>query len=114
MKRRHLRPDAPQECRIVVRNDILGTVVVKHSPQSARNALRNDGDIALAKEWIDYEEMAEDGEPITVAVRCNEHVIVVHWHLMADPEPAHARMQAVLSGGRSAIWGRDCDGRGCV
>ena len=94
-----------RECKIVVINDVLDTRTEVDSPQSAEEAIKNHGQLRLAKHFLSWygagHEQRLDGtyrdEPIAVAILQTADRVVVHWHADGDEEAAVARMREVLS-----------------
>ena len=89
----------PDSCRITVINEILHTRKETVSPQSVKDALENQGDVAAAALFINYMEVfGEKDRPIGVCVRHDDGEILIRWHpaLHSDPESARAAMLAVL------------------
>ena len=96
-----LAAQASGSCRIVVVNDVLGTRTDYQSPQSVADAMKDHGEVAIAKEWAEYEPfVSHDGdEPIAVAIRKTADAIAIHWHVIGDDiEAARCAMRRVLAG----------------
>ena len=91
---------AAATCRIVIINDVLGTRMETYSPQSAEDALRNHGDVAQAKVYVDLldciRQEERNNKTIGVSIRHNDDSITIHWHITGDVENAEVAWQDVI------------------
>ena len=87
-------------CQIVIIDEVFGTRKELVSPQTIDEALKNQGDVARANLWVQYQEILrpDHEEPIGVSNRKSEDTIIVRWHVTGDLEAARAAMQYVLAG----------------
>ena len=87
-------------CRIVERNDVLGSHTVTDSPQSVADAMRNHGGLCLAQAWIEEEFCGSVTEPVAVAIRKSDRLVVIHWHVTGNRDEAREAMRQILAGVR--------------
>lgn len=74
----------PDTCRITIVNEVTGEHTSKVSPQSLSECMDVDGDVLLAKEFIEFQQLRDKKDKFVPLGCCifKSHArgIVVYWH----------------------------------
>lgn len=92
-------------CRVIVVNDVLGTRTEATSPQTSEEAMKNHGLVRLARDWLGFyhtDDLTVENwvgvQPIACSIHRTADAVIVHWHVVGDPEAARTAMREVLDG----------------
>ena len=90
-------------CLILVTNEVTGQRTKSISPQTVDEALQNNVDVKRAVKFAHCLDLETDyldrkNIPLTVSVRHDQQTIIVHWHVVGDPESARDVWEKVTAG----------------
>lgn len=85
----------PDTCRITIRNEVTGETRSKVSPCSLSEAMGADGDVQLARSFIEFQDSSDSHLAVCI-FRSNARGIIVYWHPADEIEAARDEWRLLI------------------